>query len=310
MKKYKWMWFFYYLSYDNLESQTFHDIAKLSMQHLPSNMVIHIVINTIHQGSYTLRLESGHPIKMTPINYGLHRKDILYKFIHDILKRESAINYAIMFSSHGNSYYLKQQWLNTQKKQFHHLHISDISDVFSQLKIHFDLLCFDACLMGNIECLYEFSPFARYIIAFQSSGPMEGVLTNRLFKDWNNISMIQRCKNMIRYMIEDNIMNKDEIVCCLYDTKYVNDLVKYVVKCDMINNGVEKNKHLQDFYDLVIHLRKFDFKTLKNFKKVFNKVVLVKLSNKKTKLNGLNIGCYKTYPENYIRLKFYNDIVM
>jgi hypothetical protein len=307
------------MSYSNLETATFYDFAKLAHQSIPRGLVLYFILNTKTTGCYRIRIESNQDFIMTPIDTPLHDAKYIYKYINEVLVKERASHYYIMFSGHGYTYYMKQQWKNEDS---HRLFLDDISRSFKRIEpaITFDLICFDACMMGSVETLYELAPYTRYIIAFESFGPMEGVLSKRMFGGWGQRSAVAQYKHMIDVCIDINIKDKTkgEMLLGLYDTRYIRQLIDTYIAtpkkdCNTVSKsyGVNSDTHMKDMYALVDAGDGTNI-VKKQFSKLFGKVVIYKRSNKsmnKRTLYGLGIGCYDHYSTKYKELQFYKNYI-
>lgn len=63
---------------------------------------------------------------------------------------------------------------STQSKATDYLTLPEMKQAFGTGKLHFDLLAFDACLMGSLEVAHALSPFADYMVASEELEPGHG----------------------------------------------------------------------------------------------------------------------------------------
>jgi hypothetical protein len=136
-----------------------------------------------------------------------------------------------MYSGHSNGLYLKRHKINI-------LEVQDFCDItFQVLKKKVDLIVFDCCLCGNINCLSVCRNYTDYIIA--SSGY------------WSELSLLQT-KSI--YLTEDYKKMIDEMITI--ENKGKNFITNYVL--------YNLNEYLNVLIKLVnIHF--FQFKSSKSY---------------------------------------------
>lgn len=104
-------------------------------------------------------------------------KDTLKSFIEYVKNKIPSSSYSLYFGGHGtgfNSYYSGGLALETHiNEEKDLLLVSEIAEALGETE-KIDLLVFDACLMGNIENIYEFKDKAKYIIASPENIPGPG----------------------------------------------------------------------------------------------------------------------------------------
>ena len=70
-------------------------------------------------------------------------------------------------AGYGYDEYFPEDWMS----------LSELAAALEQGGCHFDMIGFDACLMGTVEMAYAVSPYADYLVASEESLPQEGFST-------------------------------------------------------------------------------------------------------------------------------------
>ena len=107
----------------------------------------------------------------------------LKRFLDTAMKQFPAKKYALIFGDHGAG------WPGACSDESHHddkLTMTEIHDTLKSLPksaSRFELIGFDACLMGNLECAFSIAPFAKVMVASEELEPGYG---------WHYTPLLQR----------------------------------------------------------------------------------------------------------------------
>ena len=91
----------------------------------------------------------------------------LYDFITWVKKEYSAQHYCLVLWDHGSGWEgcCKDNTSNDDK-----LTLQEIKQAFKQAGMKFDVIVFDACIMGNIETVYQLNDYTNTVIASEDIG--------------------------------------------------------------------------------------------------------------------------------------------
>lgn len=95
----------------------------------------------------------------------------LRKFLTTAMKRFPAKKYALIFGDHGAA------WPGVCGDESHADDMLTMTEIHETLKAlpnsagRFELIGFDACLMGNLECAFAIAPFAKVMVASEELEP-------------------------------------------------------------------------------------------------------------------------------------------
>jgi subtilase family serine protease len=119
----------------------------------------------------------------------------LYDFITWVKKDYSAQHYCLVLWDHGSGWEgcCKDNTSNDDK-----LTLQEIKQAFKQAGIKFDVLVFDACIMGNIETVYQLNDYTNTVIASEDVGghrmsPYDAILqelTKKPNMGWDELGRI------------------------------------------------------------------------------------------------------------------------
>ena len=107
----------------------------------------------------------------------------LKRFLETSMKQFPAKKYALIFGDHGAG------WPGVCGDESHNDDMLTMTEIHDTLKARpkgtpkFELIGFDACLMGNLECAYSVAPFAKVMVASEELEPGCG---------WNYTPLFQR----------------------------------------------------------------------------------------------------------------------
>lgn len=103
--------------------------------------------------------------------------EVLHSVIHDAITAFPAMEYGLILWSHGTGW-LPEGVFDTLKhgnrSKFRSFGFDSgkemkITELAENLPVKFEFIIFDACLMSNIETLYELRNAANYIIAYRNA---------------------------------------------------------------------------------------------------------------------------------------------
>ncbi|WP_300549897.1 clostripain-related cysteine peptidase [uncultured Bacteroides sp.] len=103
-------------------------------------------------------------IKTYADNQNSVSKEVITRVLRDVATCCPSENYGLIFGSHATG------WLPVGKSRSfgddagNKINIPDLSEALSQSDIHFDFILFDACLMSQVEVVYELRNVADYLI--------------------------------------------------------------------------------------------------------------------------------------------------
>lgn len=107
----------------------------------------------------------------------------LKRFLETSMKQFPAKKYALIFGDHGAG------WPGVCGDESHNDDMLTMTEIHDTLKTlpkgtsKFELIGFDACLMGNLECAFSVAPFAKVMVASEELEPGCG---------WNYTPLFQR----------------------------------------------------------------------------------------------------------------------
>ncbi len=106
----------------------------------------------------------------------------LKRFLDTGMKHAPAGKYALVFGDHGAG------WPGVCGDESHHNDRLTMTEIYETLKSlpraasRFELIGFDACLMGNLECAFSIAPFAKIMVASEELEPGYGWHYTPLFQ--------------------------------------------------------------------------------------------------------------------------------
>jgi hypothetical protein len=131
-----------------------------------------------------------------------------------------------MYSGHSNGMYM-------MKRKVRPLRIDDFCELaYNVVGKKLDVLGFDCCLCGNINCLATCYPFTNYVIA--ASGywaDMSMLQTKAIYQRPTNL--VNYLKQVVSETIGIELMNHDNYITnyCIYSiNKYLLELIKLTLK--------------------------------------------------------------------------------
>lgn len=219
----------YYCGDNDLESYTFRDLEKITRKSLNEDVVIHMLKDTTHMGTYRLRIDFRGIRMKRCTSLNMNRSENLENLIESAVREDPGNNYSLFISSHGAGHYL-----NVEKDGF--FTVNQLKQCLETSNIHFDLIGFDSCLMSTLENLYELRHHTDYILASETYMPWEGMACEELIEAYNSTNDFV----IIGKAIIDSYMerNKDEITSLsLLQTSKVYGLIKRMINpsCKMID---------------------------------------------------------------------------
>jgi len=109
--------------------------------------------------------------------------DSLIKFINHIGENYNEHRKVLIFWNHGGAY---EGVCYDENHNSDKLELQEIGTVLSGSNLHFDLIGFDACLMGNLEVANTVKDYANYMVASEELEPGHG---------WDYVSFIGYISN-------------------------------------------------------------------------------------------------------------------
>jgi len=142
------------------------------MSEIGSTEDVNVVVQLDRQGSeYTKRFQitKGSTIENSGVDIGevnMGDPDTLYEFITWTKENYPAQHYCIVLWDHGAGWEwcCKDNTSNDDK-----LTLQEIKQAFKQAGIKFDVLVFDACIMGNIETVYQLKDYANTFVVSEET---------------------------------------------------------------------------------------------------------------------------------------------
>ncbi len=95
---------------------------------------------------------------------------ILASFIEYGVRNYPADRYALIIWDHGGG----PGFFASDYSERDQITLKELSETLAQVNVHFDIIGFDACLMGSIETAYEVRKYADYLVASEETEPNLG----------------------------------------------------------------------------------------------------------------------------------------
>jgi len=281
----EWNIMCYTFTDNDLEVGSFKDLAKLTCKNIQyHNVIIHMLIDTATMGSYLIKIR-GNPymdnmmtIKRLP-NQDMSKCETLCHFIQDCVKDAPANRYTLILGGHGSGWLLL-----TEKDSV--LPVATLGNILRKCSVHFDLVCFDNCLMSTLESMNELYGATKYVIAYQDYSGWDGVIEPTLIKHFDDPtkSTLEIAKKLAKSVIVktnqklSDPTNKpdptDVSVICIQN---IPNIVTWINKNLPLKRPLDNRYcidptywHLQDLTSIV----KDSYSDIREFINLFNEVVV------------------------------------
>lgn len=276
-KTFEWNILCYTFTNNELEIGSFKDLAKLtSLAHNHQNVIVHMLICTETMGTYLIKIQNNPfqdgNISMTRLqNVDMSKKETLEHFIRKSVESVHSNRIALILGGHGGGWYLKA---DRNKKLV--IPIPTLTDCLKRCRLNIDLLCFDACMMANLETLFEIKNVAKTVIAYEDYAGWKGVLepeTLSIF-DQVNLDTVTVAKKLSNNLLNNLTTEDDPTDVSVLSTDHIDQLAAYTASIRLKkpkNNSfcIDPNYwQLQDLYAIVEN--SVDQEEFKRFKKLFN----------------------------------------
>lgn len=127
-----------------------------------NNVVIYIDSRNDQPSVFQIR--SGRKIlQKTYSDHNSATPEVMESVLTDIVHTNPSLSYSLILWSHGTSWLPENASLRSFGKE--KSREIDIIDLEKSLPVHFDLILFDACLMGSVEVAFQLKEKTDYIIA-------------------------------------------------------------------------------------------------------------------------------------------------
>lgn len=171
--------------------------------------------------------------------------DSLIKFINHIGENYDEHRKVLIFWNHGGAY---EGVCYDENHNSDKLELQEIGTVLSGSNLHFDLIGFDACLMGNLEVANTVKDYADYMVASEELEPGHG---------WDYVSFISYISNnpeastinIGKKIIDSFIDNPDHTdpikTLSLLDLSKTDDVIN---KLDTLSTGMSNTLTVPEGY--------------------------------------------------------------
>ncbi len=273
-----WNLIFYTFTDNELEVGSFKDLAKLtSIRHNYNNVTINILLDTNTMGSYRIKL-SGNPykcdaIRMTRLSHlNMSKMETLTSFLKESVSMVAAKHVVLILGGHGAGWYLL-----TEKASI--MSMRCLANAISASGIHLNLLCFDVCLLANLESLYTLRHVTDFIIAYEDYAGWNGIIEPQTLEIFSrHRDPLTVAIGLAENLIATLTVNDDQTDVSVLSAVDVDSLVKFIKGCVLRKptDGsacIDPNYwQLQDLFEVVKEsLSGEEFKT---FEELFKRVVL------------------------------------
>lgn len=296
-KTFEWNILCYTFTKNELEIGSFKDLAKLTaVAHNHKNVIVHMLVCTETMGAYLIKIQNNPfqdgSISMTRLqNIDMSKEKTLEHFIRKSVESTHAKRIALILGGHGEGWYLK-----ADRKLV--IPIPTLTDCLKKCRLNIDLLCFDACMMANLETLFEIKNVAKTVIAYEDYAGWKGVLepeTLSIF-DRINLDTVTLAKKLANNLLNNLTTEDDPTDVSILSTDNINQLAAYTASIRLkkpTDNSfcIDPNYWpLQDLYAIVEN--SVDQEEFKRFEKLFNNIVLFyKQSFNKNNQNHHGLSC-------------------
>ena len=292
---YEWNILFYTFTDNELEIGSFKDLAKLtSLDHDNSSIVVSGLVDTASLGTYLYRIAGSayqlDNIRMTRLpSVNMSCESTLIHFLRHSTAT-AAKRTALILGGHGSGWFLR-----TEKDSA--LAPRTLAYCIESAGLYLDLLCFDNCLMANLETMYEVHSVARYVTAYEDYAGWKGIVEPCMLEIFTHDEYstkeiaIRLSQNLLQAQGPEDDPT-DVAVLNLAGLDSLVDTVKDLPLTKPINSSfcIDPDYwYLQDFYSIAQHsnLANWD-----SFVAAFNEVVVwYRQSNKKNNPNHHGMSC-------------------
>lgn len=274
----KWNLLFYTFTDNELEIGSFKDLAKLTaIDHDYDAIIINILLDTNTMGSYCIKIQ-GNPyskdaITMTRLkNINMTKTDTLTNFIIESIEKNPTEHTALILGGHGSGWYL----ITEQNSQ---MSMAELSTAIAKTGIYLDIICFDNCLMANLESVYTIRNQAKYVIAYEDYAGWNGIIEPKtlcIFQNNNDTKSI--CIKLAENLLSTITALDDPTDVAVISTEYIANLVNFIKNYKLqrpINyeTAIDPNYwQLHDLYEIV--KSSIDETDFQKFQNIFNQVVV------------------------------------
>ncbi|HPY96373.1 MAG TPA: clostripain-related cysteine peptidase [Candidatus Cloacimonadota bacterium] len=211
----EWLFFVYMAADNGLYQYAIDDINKLEAG-IQDNMEIIVFIDHLtgsdKEGAEVLRIVKDTSSRVVSprikyygdVNSGDYR--VLNQFMKWGQSHYSGKNEVMIVWSHGTGWFrgeTKHVCPDNDYSSAISVSNGELKKAFHGLKRKFDLLFFDACLMGNMETMVEIKESCNYYMASITEMPAFGLPWVEILNEWNNYTeKIDKYNSIITHYIE------------------------------------------------------------------------------------------------------------
>lgn len=291
----EWNLLFYTFTDNELETGSFADLAKLTALDIAVPLdssgtagsrffkagfsaFISILLDTSTLGSYHITIngdpyQEGNMIMTRVPNQNMSKVETLETFVRSSLKGRESKRIALILGGHGAGWFLQ-----TERDSI--LPVPQFAETIERCGLVLDLLCFDNCMMSNLETMYAIRRIAKTVIAYEDYAGLNGFIQPLTVAYFNECHFnteriaISIAKNLMATLTEKDIPTDVSVI----DIKHIEKLFEFLnmhklKRPDHKNYCIDQSYwHLQDLYSVCE--ASFDSEDFIQFKELFNAVVL------------------------------------
>lgn len=169
----------YYFTNNELENGTIADLHKLLSVAAPPDVVLHGIIQTETKGSFRVRYANRTYVSQLIDPPDMSDTAHLLALIQEAVTQDPAQRYGLVLSGHQSGWFLEvEPWAD--------LSVFDLQRAIAGSSVHFSFVGFDGCLMSNLESAYQMRNYTDYIVACETYGPWQGLLSDKFLNLLSN----------------------------------------------------------------------------------------------------------------------------
>lgn len=186
--------------------------------------------------SFDLIVSYGKVVKKYPLNQQPTDKDVITTILRDMINISPSNGYGLIFGSHGESWIpspkVKLETRALASTYSNQIDIIDLNEALLNVSKKFDYILMDACMMANIEVIYELQNTCKYFIGSPMEVPGVGfpykIITPYLFSDNVSDYTSKVCETYASYHTNERNWGNCIAVDCSQVSSLTNELKKYI----------------------------------------------------------------------------------
>ena len=198
-----------YIAADNgLSVWADSDIVEMEAVGSDDNLAILVQVDKPNIGARRLWIEKNSSVELQQLGIvDMCSWQTLSDFLYWGIKNFPAQRYLVILWDHGTGWSSPRASFGSDWSSGNEMGIADgefkkaFSNLYAYTGKEIDLLCFDACLMQEIEVAYEIKEYAKIFLAPQTIMPIQGFRYDKILqviKDRPGIDEIELAKEMVR----------------------------------------------------------------------------------------------------------------